>query len=142
MGFWGCLGDAWEGSLGLVLKTNCYVLFHIFSDTFFCLHFVDPQINLKINAVCCPMGPILSGYQCPSVSSQRLARVFGYGVRKGVGELCFWGAPGVAFASPWANTGSPLEFLGSPWATFRPHLDEKSMEKIDAAIDAEGVINN
>ena len=77
------------------------------------LHVVDPKMNLKMKAVGAQKGLILSGLQCSSVSSERLRGVFGYGLRKTVEELSFWGAPGIAFGSPWADTVLLWGLLGS-----------------------------
>ena len=77
------------------------------------LHVVDPKMNLKMKAVGAQKGLILSGLQCSSVSSERLRGVFGYGLGKGVEELSFWGAPGIACGSPWADTVSLWGLLGS-----------------------------
>ena len=56
----------------------------------------------------------------------------------GVGGLSLGDAPGVAFGSPWADTGSPLVFLGSFGGDLWLNLVGKSMERVDA----EGMMKN
>ena len=71
----------------------------------------------------------MNGFRCPSLYWERLGGVFGYGVGKGVRELMFWGAPGDAFASPWADSGCPLGLRGSPLGELMVEFVEKQMKK-------------